>query len=102
MLAVCPSSAPYSPLHGEHGLILLILPRYMEALGLWVLCAALTAGPFVIRANHGSRCPVVWQVWQTTGTDGNLLLVCLVFLLFLLRARVDEKNQPTLLLYSKE
>lgn len=75
---------------------MLILPGYMESLGLQTLCADLTAGPCLSSEQTTAAAVLsmyVWQARQTAGTDGSLL-VCLVFLLFLLWGRVAEK-EPT-------
>lgn len=74
---------------------MLILPGYMESLGLQTLCADLTAGPCLSSEQTTAAAVLsmhVWQARQTAGTDGSLLVVCPVFLLFLLWGRVAEKE----------
>lgn len=92
---VLPLSAPYSPLQGEHGLILLILHGHLEALGLQMLCTGLTAGLCLPSEQTTAAALLLWY-----GKRGrplgqvvcHNLLVCLVFLLFLLWARVEAKE----------
>jgi len=103
MLAICPFSAPYSALQGERGLMLLILPGYMDALGLQ-MCAALTAGPCL--SSEQTTAAAVLLLYGKCGKlleqMGTYLLFAWYFCFFSYAQEYMKKNKPTLLLHSKQ